>query len=139
MALINRVRTAVSTICGVRYAGSISTDLSQYIHGNSRRAVERKDSLTIDILRERQYHHDRMISLNRNEYISYIDVVESLGLGVKRRKGNVYRISLNPRSQLAEDSSISTGAGQSITSHLIWGSIYKQCSYRCLQVVSRFI
>lgn len=87
--------------------------LESFKHG--RKGKERKDSITLEILKERMTHHNRIQDLvvdddMVSDYKQKLDRLDSLGLGSKRRKYQVYS-GLSFHSTESDTKKTLTGAG----------------------------
>eukprot|EP01038_Epipyxis_sp_PR26KG_P014058 gene14058-18859_t len=84
----------------------IEISYESYKHG--RKGKERKDSVSENILKDRQKHHALFQQINVSD--SFVEYIEKLGLGSKYRKKTVYSPVIHGRSRGDYDIS-NTGAG----------------------------
>lgn len=88
-------------------------DIRRFMHG--RRNIERRDSVSEEILHERMLHQQRLAALDTTTStpIELVKAIQAMGLGTKRRKHTVYK-SHQPRAPSwsdHHDSTPITGSG----------------------------
>ena len=95
----------------------ISENLIELMHG--RKNLERRDSVNEDILLERQKHQERIKAIG--VLVSDIKVLTTLGMGSKKRRPGIYKISYNQFIDVDEGSykKSNTGSGSFDTSDYI--------------------
>ena len=95
----------------------ISENLVELMHG--RKNLERRDSVNEDILLERQKHQERIKAIG--VLVSDIKVLTTLGMGSKKRRPGIYKISYNQFIDVDEGSykKSNTGSGSFDTSDYI--------------------
>ena len=90
-------------------AFDISDSLVELMHG--RKNLERRDSVNTDILLERQIHQARIKTIS--VLLSDIRLLTTLGMGSKKRRPGIYKISYNQYIDVDEGSykKSNTGSG----------------------------
>eukprot|EP01041_Mallomonas_annulata_P005462 gene5462-10981_t len=102
---ISWYKKSPSLMSSCRHIQDISEELQAMMHG--RRNKERRDSVTPEILNERLMHQKRITELPSDERL--VQYLETHGLGVKRRRAQVYQKILSFSPSL--DKKTTTGAG----------------------------
>lgn len=88
----------------------LSDSLVELMHG--RKNLERRDSVNATILMERKIHQDRIRTIG--VLISDIRLLTTLGMGSKKRRPGIYKISYNQFIDIDEGSYKKSNTGSGI-------------------------
>ena len=109
VSYMNILKYALHNESSVSEIEDLSHELLAAMHG--RKSKERKDSVTIQILKERIAHQQRINSINDDKRL--FEFLQAMGLGSKRKRHQVYTEMHGHRLDSSGKKSV-TGAGYSI-------------------------